>query len=63
MVCGHSSQKSGLPLNIGHAICIDTWVYGKGWLTCLDVTSGKVWQANQAGQQREAWIDQLAEAE
>jgi serine/threonine protein phosphatase 1 len=63
MVCGHSSQKSGLPLNVGHAICIDTWVYGKGWLTCLDVTSGKVWQANQAGQQREAWIDQLAEAE
>jgi serine/threonine protein phosphatase 1 len=63
MVCGHSSQKSGLPLNIGHAICIDTWVYGKGWLTCLDVTTGKVWQANQAGQQREAWIDQFAEAE
>ncbi|HEY9796072.1 MAG TPA: hypothetical protein V6D30_10555, partial [Leptolyngbyaceae cyanobacterium] len=63
MVCGHSSQKSGVPLNVGHAICIDTWVYGKGWLTCLDVTSGRVWQANQAGQQREAWIDQFAEAE
>ncbi|PJF32772.1 MAG: serine/threonine protein phosphatase, partial [Phototrophicales bacterium] len=25
MVCGHSSQKSGVPLNIGHAICIDTY--------------------------------------
>ena len=23
MVCGHSSQRSGLPKNIGHAICID----------------------------------------
>jgi len=59
MVCGHTSQKSGVPLNLGHAICIDTWAYGKGWLTCLDVISGRVWQANQAGQQREAWIDEF----
>lgn len=57
MVCGHTSQKSGQPLNIGHAICIDTWVYGKGWLTCLDVKSGRVWQANQKGQVRTAWIE------
>ena len=60
MVCGHTSQKSGVPLNVGHAVCIDTRVYGKGWLTCLDVTSGKVWQANQAGSVRTAWIDEFA---
>lgn len=56
MVCGHTAQKTGVPANLGHAICIDTWVYGDGWLTCLDVVSGHVWQANQAGQQRESWI-------
>jgi serine/threonine protein phosphatase 1 len=60
MVCGHTSQKSGMPLNRGHAICIDTRVYSKGWLTCLDVTSGKVWQANQGGSVRTAWIDEFA---
>lgn len=60
MVCGHTSQKTGVPLNIGHAICIDTRVYGKGWLTCLDVNSGKVWQANQSGNVRTASIDQFA---
>jgi serine/threonine protein phosphatase 1 len=60
MVCGHSSQKSGVPLSRGHAICIDTWVYRKGWLTCLDVMSGRVWQANQAGEQRIGWIDKFA---
>ena len=60
MVCGHTSQKSGLPINLCHAICIDTRVYGKGWLTCLDVTSGKVWQANQAGSVRTSWIDEFA---
>ena len=60
MVCGHTSQKSGVPVNLGHAICIDTWVYGEGWLTCLDVTSGKVWQANQSGQLRMAGIGEFS---
>jgi serine/threonine protein phosphatase 1 len=49
-----------LPLNLGHTICIDTKVYGKGWLTCLDVISGRVWQANQESQQRTACIDDFA---
>ncbi|MGK7945153.1 MAG: metallophosphoesterase family protein [Microcystaceae cyanobacterium] len=52
MICGHTSQKDGLPLNIGYAMCIDTWVYGKGWLTALEVNSGQIWQANQKGETR-----------
>lgn len=59
MVCGHSSQKSGLPLNHGHAVCIDTWACGRGWLTCLDVDSGLCWQANQAGETRRMFLDDL----
>ncbi len=57
MVCGHTSQKSGKPINVGHAICIDTRIYDEGWLTCLDVDSGKVWQANKKGKLRTASID------
>lgn len=53
MVCGHSIQESGLPRNLGHAICIDTWAYGEGWLSCLDVESETVWQANEAGETRQ----------
>ncbi|MDJ0556966.1 MAG: metallophosphoesterase family protein [Microcoleaceae cyanobacterium MO_207.B10] len=52
MVCGHTSQKNGKPLNIGHAICIDTRVYDQGWLSCLDIASGKLWQANKKGKLR-----------
>lgn len=52
MVCGHTSQKSGRPRDIGHAICIDTWVFGDGWLTCMDVDSGFFWQANDQGETR-----------
>jgi serine/threonine protein phosphatase 1 len=54
MVCGHSVQHSGRPLVLDHAICIDTWVYGDGWLTCLDVASEVYWQANERGQRRVA---------
>jgi serine/threonine protein phosphatase 1 len=51
-ICGHTSQKSGDVLYAGHLVCIDTWVYGEGWLTALDVYSGRLWQANQDGQLR-----------
>ncbi|MDJ0510234.1 MAG: metallophosphoesterase family protein [Crocosphaera sp.] len=47
VICGHTSQKDGCPVNMGHQICIDTWACGKGWLTCLEVETGKIWQTNQ----------------
>ncbi|WP_227021407.1 metallophosphoesterase family protein [Oceaniferula marina] len=46
MVCGHTAQKSHVPLDLGHAICIDTDPGRGGWLTCLHVESGCYWQAN-----------------
>ena len=56
MVCGHTAQRSGLPLNDGHSVCIDTWAHGEGWLTCLDVESGTIWQANEQGDTRSSSI-------
>jgi serine/threonine protein phosphatase 1 len=61
MVCGHTKQRSGWPRNWGHTVCIDTWVYGDGWLTCLDVASGRLWQANRRGEQRTGWLDEPEE--
>ncbi len=58
MICGHTKQRSGLPRNWGSAVCIDTWVYGDGWLTCLDVKTGKLWQVNRQGEQREGWLEE-----
>jgi len=52
VVCGHTKQRSGLPRNWGHTVCIDTWVYGDGWLTCLEVETGRIWQANRHGELR-----------
>ncbi len=52
MVCGHTSQKTGDPINVGHAICIDTFAHGGAWLSCLEVKSGQLWRTNQKGQGR-----------
>jgi serine/threonine protein phosphatase 1 len=56
MVCGHTPQRDGVPRNVGHAICIDTWACGRGWLTCLDVESGLCWQSNEFGDTRKFWL-------
>jgi serine/threonine protein phosphatase 1 len=57
MVCGHTKQKSGRPLNLETTVCIDTGVYEPtGWLTCLEIETGHFWQANQAGLGREGHI-------
>ena len=63
MVCGHTKQRSGLPRNLGHAVCLDTWVYGDGWLTCLDVMTGQFWQANRHGEFRTSWLGEPEEGE
>ena len=52
MVCGHTPQESGIPFDNGSAVCIDTLPHRGGWLTCLDVGSGTVWQANESGETR-----------
>ncbi len=57
MVCGHTPQRGGYPLDIGHAICIDTWACGRGWLTCLDVDTRFCWQTNESGQTRNFSLD------
>ncbi len=56
MVCGHTPQASGVPLRNGNSICIDTQAWDGGWLSCLDVDSGTIWQANEDGATRRLMI-------
>lgn len=51
-ICGHTAQKTGEILDAGYIKCIDTHVYGEGWLTALDVHTGQVWQADRNGRLR-----------
>jgi serine/threonine protein phosphatase 1 len=52
-VVGHTAQKSGKILDLGYLKCIDTWCYGDGWLTAMDVDTGQVWQAAKNGKRRQ----------
>lgn len=51
-IVGHTHDYRGEILDVGHLVCIDTYCYGGGWLTALDVHSGQVWQANMQGSLR-----------
>lgn len=52
VVCGHTPQESGWPANLGHTVCVDT----VGWLTCLDLNSGQIWQSDDRGHTRDGAI-------
>lgn len=52
IIFGHSPQPSGIIKDLGFAVCIDTGPAGGGWLPCLEVHSGKYWQANEKGATR-----------
>jgi serine/threonine protein phosphatase 1 len=49
VIAGHTSQKSGEILDLGHLKCIDTYCHGGGWLTALEVHSERVWQVDRHG--------------
>ncbi len=52
MICGHTVIADHKPINLGHAICIDTDPGRGGWLTCLHVETGHYTQANMNGESR-----------
>jgi serine/threonine protein phosphatase 1 len=52
VICGHSSLTSGGPLVLDGWVCIDTWCYGRKYLSGLDVTNNLVYQALQTGETR-----------
>lgn len=47
VVVGHTPQTE--VLDLGYLICLDTGVWKGGWLTALDVESGKIWQVSEKG--------------
>ncbi len=51
-IVGHTAQKNCEILDAGHLKCIDTYIYGGGWLTAIDVRSNRLWQVDAQGHPR-----------
>jgi len=51
-IVGHTVQRDGNILDLGYLKCIDTGLYCGGWLTALEVETGRVWQADAEGRLR-----------
>ncbi len=51
-IVGHTAQADGEIVDIGYLVCIDTWVYGEGRLTLMDVNTRQTWQADKTGRLR-----------
>jgi len=49
VVVGHTPQEYGRVLDLGHLICIDTGCGYGGYLTALDVGTGRIWQVSEQG--------------
>lgn len=51
-ICGHTHDRGGEIFDVGHLTCLDTYCYGGGWLTAMEIRTGEIWQANRRGQLR-----------
>lgn len=60
IICGHTSQKSGLPKVWPGWLCLDTWVYGDGYLTGFDLEADHIYQASEEGDQRDFPLADIA---
>jgi serine/threonine protein phosphatase 1 len=58
-VLGHTSNKQGEIINLGHLVCIDTYCYGGYWLTAFEPGTDRIWQANERGEMRESELPPL----
>ena len=51
-VVGHTANRNGEVLDVGHLVCLDTFCYGGRWLTAMDMKTRQIWQASDDGQLR-----------
>jgi len=54
VIVGHTEQKNGEVLDLGHLVCLDTACRSYGWLTLWDAATGQTWQASKWGVLRES---------
>ncbi len=49
---GHTPQPFGQILDVGHLVCVDTYCFGDGYLTAMNLATGELIQADKHGHLR-----------
>ena len=49
VIVGHTHSREGKVVNLQHLVCLDTYCYGGGPLTAMDVDNDLIWQAGPDG--------------
>ncbi|QEH32233.1 Serine/threonine-protein phosphatase 1 [Aquisphaera giovannonii] len=52
VIVGHTAQRAGEILDLGHIKCIDTACCAGTWLTAMDIDTSELWQAGVEGRLR-----------
>ena len=55
---GHTPQADGKVADHGHLVCMDTYCFGGGYLSAMEIASGRVIQADRRGRIRRGLAEQ-----
>jgi serine/threonine protein phosphatase 1 len=55
-VLGHTANREGCIVNLGHLVCIDTCCHGGALLTALEPATRQVWQTNDRGDKQQGHL-------
>lgn len=61
VIVGHTPQANFQPLVLDHLVCLDTYCFGGGWLTAMDVGTGQFWQSSRDRRLRRSPVQTLAQ--
>ena len=59
---GHTPQPSGMILNLGHLVCVDTYCFGTGYLTAMCIDTDETIQVDKKGHRRRVPAEALWQA-
>ncbi|MCA9137384.1 MAG: serine/threonine protein phosphatase [Planctomycetales bacterium] len=56
---GHTPQPSGIVMDLGYLVCVDTYCFGNGFLTAMNVETNEVIQVDKKGFRRRVPAEKL----
>lgn len=56
---GHTPQATGIVLDLGYLVCVDTYCFGSGFLTAMNVETNEIIQVDKKGFRRRVPAEKL----